>query len=297
MELQHLCGGTYILDGKTALIPLYRINDTDIILLDTGLAHGDREDLSALLEANHFCVRGIICTHAHYDHTGNARFLQQKYHCLVAMPEWEAGIAASPEAFRANYHSFSYGQCRAFFEEEWVKADVLIPQDANNFTFCAINFSIIPLFGHTVGQIGVVTPDNVAYLADSVIDAETLAHFKLPTMMDVAQDIATKNTLQALNCNAYILAHKKVVTDLGMQIEANLAHIGRTEAEMVGCLRGGMSKSEWLAAFSLAKEIHTKKEFNIGVLNRNFIDFVDYLCDFGRVKCEVTDSVARYFPA
>ena len=36
MELQKVLGSTYVAVGATALIPLYKLNDTDVVLLDTG---------------------------------------------------------------------------------------------------------------------------------------------------------------------------------------------------------------------------------------------------------------------
>jgi hydroxyacylglutathione hydrolase len=295
LDWKCVCGNTYVAEGKTALLPMYRLRPQEIVLLDTGLAHGDRAELDKFLEKNGLRVAGIICTHAHYDHTGNARYFQQKYHCPVAMPALEAFIAASPEALRANYQGFSYGDCRAFFQKEWVKCDEIIPQSADFFSFCGVSFGIIPLAGHTVGQIGIVTPDQIAYLADALIDAETLGGFKLPTMMDVERNMKSISALQPLSCNAYILAHKAVVTELAPVIRANLDHILSTKNALLSCLADGMLLSEWQVAFCKIKEIHAKKPFAIGVLRRNFHDFTDYLVDCGAVERRSENGVTRYF--
>ena len=50
MELLHIHKDTWAAVGATALIPFYRLTDTDIVLLDTGIAASDREGLTALLE-------------------------------------------------------------------------------------------------------------------------------------------------------------------------------------------------------------------------------------------------------
>jgi hydroxyacylglutathione hydrolase len=97
MDWKPVRGNTYVVVGKSALLPLYRLDQRRIILLDTGLAHGDREALTDFLEQNGLTVAGILCTHAHYDHTGNARYLQEKFRCPVVMPEREAFIAATPD--------------------------------------------------------------------------------------------------------------------------------------------------------------------------------------------------------
>ena len=84
MELRHVLGGTYVAVGATALLPLYKLNDTDVVLLDTGYAKLDRSGLTHLLEDNHFQLKGILCSHAHFDHTGNVRYLQDRYGAVAA---------------------------------------------------------------------------------------------------------------------------------------------------------------------------------------------------------------------
>ena len=42
MELRHVYGRTYAAVGATALMPVYKLTDTDIVLMDTGYAKLDR---------------------------------------------------------------------------------------------------------------------------------------------------------------------------------------------------------------------------------------------------------------
>ena len=58
MELLHIHQDTWAAVGATALIPFYRLTDTDIVLLDTGIAASDREGLTALLEEHG--LRGAV---------------------------------------------------------------------------------------------------------------------------------------------------------------------------------------------------------------------------------------------
>mgnify|MGYP007059233895 CR=1 FL=1 len=45
MELRHVLGSTYVAVAATALLPIYKLNDTDIVLLDTGYAKLARRGL------------------------------------------------------------------------------------------------------------------------------------------------------------------------------------------------------------------------------------------------------------
>lgn len=93
MELKHIVGRTWVAEGSTALLPVYFLTDRDIVLIDTGYARLDRTGLAHLIDDNGLCLRGVICSHAHFDHTGNVRYLQQRCGCL---PPSSSSRRASP---------------------------------------------------------------------------------------------------------------------------------------------------------------------------------------------------------
>ena len=49
MNLRHVYGKTYVAEATTALIPIYKLNDRDVVLFDTGYAKLDRSGLTNLL--------------------------------------------------------------------------------------------------------------------------------------------------------------------------------------------------------------------------------------------------------
>ena len=241
MELRRVYGNTYAAVGATALMPVYKLTERDIVLMDTGYARLDRSALTNLIEDNGFRLRGIICSHAHFDHTGNVRYLQQRYGCLAAAQIIEAGISVNPDAYRANYVALTYGKSREYLLEEGFPADVIIPADAEHLDFCGARFGILQLPGHSAGHIGVVTPDGAAYLGDCLIDEEQIAAAKLPTSMFIARDLESKESLRSLQCPAYIIAHKQVLTDIGPLIDRNIDFIHAKGRELLEDLEDGMS--------------------------------------------------------
>ena len=109
MELKHILGRTWAAEGATALLPVYFLTDRDIVLIDTGYAKLDRPGLTRLIDDNGLRLRGVICSHAHFDHTGNVRYLQQRYGCPAAIQLIEAGISVNPDSYRANFVALTYG--------------------------------------------------------------------------------------------------------------------------------------------------------------------------------------------
>lgn len=295
MELRHVYGNTYAAVGATALMPVYKLTDTDIVLMDTGYARLDRSALVNLIEGNGFRLRGILCSHAHFDHTGNVRFLQQRYGCQAAAQIIEAGISVNPDAYRANYVALTYGKSREYLLEECFPADVIIPADAGHLDFCGARFGILQLPGHSAGHIGVVTPDGVAYLGDCLIDEEQIAAAKLPTSMFIARDLESKESLRNLRRPAYIIAHKQVLTDIGPLIDRNIAFIHDKGRELLEDLEDGMSFDQWIYAFCQRENVRTRNEFKFSIVERNFANFVDWLTDEGKVEVRREFCAKHYF--
>ena len=295
MELRHVYGNAYAAVGATALMPVYKLTDTDIVLMDTGYARLDRSALVNLIEGNGFRLRGIICSHAHFDHTGNVRYLQQRYGCQAAAQIIEAGISVNPDAYRANYVALTYGKSREYLLEECFPADVIIPADAGHLDFCGARFGILQLPGHSAGHIGVVTPDGVAYLGDCLIDEEQIAAAKLPTSMFIARDLESKESLRNLRRPAYIIAHKQVLTDIGPLIDRNIAFIHDKGRELMDCLEDGMSFDQWIYAFCQRENVRTRNEFKFSIVERNFANFVDWLTDEGKVEVRREFCAKHYF--
>ena len=283
MELRHVLGRTWVAEASTALLPIYRVTDTDIILIDTGYAKLDRTGLTALIEDRGFHLRGIICSHAHFDHSGNVRYLQQRCGAKAAAHIIEAGISVNPDAYRANYVALTYGKSREFFLEECFVADTIIGPEDDFLDFCGVRFGILQLPGHSAGHIGVVTPDNVAYVGDCLIDQQQIDSAKLPTSMFIARDLQSKEFLRRTQYDAYILAHKSVVTDIAPLVDSNIAFIHRKAKELLNDLTDGMTFAQWISTFCQRENIRTKNELKFSIIERNFSNFVDWLTDEGRI--------------
>lgn len=298
MELLHVLGSTYAAAATTALLPVYKLTDRDIVLIDTGYAKLDRSALTNLIDENGWRVRAVLCSHAHWDHTGNVRYLQQRYGAQAAISLIEAGISVNPDSYRANYVALTYGKSRELFLEECFTADrVIFPQD-DHIDVDSARFGVLPLPGHSAGHIGFVTPDGVAYIGDCLLDSHEIAGAKLPTSMYIARDLESKESLRGADYPAYILAHKQVITDpaqLPALIDENIAFIHRKADELLEDLTDGMTFSDWIYAFCQRENIRTRQELKFSIVERNFTNFTDWLTDTGKVRIERDFCAKRYY--
>ena len=209
--------------------------------------------------------------------------MQQRCGAKAAAHIIEAGISVNPDAYRANYVALTYGKSREFFLEECFVADTIIGPEDDFLDFCGVRFGILQLPGHSAGHIGVVTPDNVAYVGDCLIDQQQIDSATLPTSMFIARDLQSKEFLRRTQYDAYILAHKSVVTDIAPLVDSNIAFIHRKAEELLNDLTDGMTFAQWISTFCQRENIRTKNELKFSIIERNFSNFVDWLTDEGRI--------------
>jgi hydroxyacylglutathione hydrolase len=75
--------------------------DTGFFLIDTGMTYA-RHQLEASLE--HLCchpgdLKLILLTHGDFDHTGNAKYLREKFHSQIAMHAGDTGMLENGDMF------------------------------------------------------------------------------------------------------------------------------------------------------------------------------------------------------
>ena len=144
MDMIHVLGDTYAAVGSTALLPIYKLDARNIVLMDTGYAKLDRSGLTNLLDANGLVPKYVLCSHAHFDHTGNARYLQQRYGAKAIISLIEAGISVNPDSYRANYVALTYGKIQELFLEECFTADRVLRESDTSLTLDGRTFGILP---------------------------------------------------------------------------------------------------------------------------------------------------------
>ena len=82
LTLHRIKGNTYYIDGMTN-IGLYKLNETDVVLIDTPIKKLAPK-LYELLKENNFNLKYIVNTHSHPDHTGCNDYLMKKFpDCMI----------------------------------------------------------------------------------------------------------------------------------------------------------------------------------------------------------------------
>lgn len=294
MNVRSVKGNTYCIDTGREYIPFYKINNKDIVMLDTGLFEEERRKIDLLLEEMEFNVVAIICTHVHIDHIGNSEYLRKKYNCKVAMSEGEAFLCKNIMNLKILYGSLSLRDIENYFGHMLVKVEIIIKDNDKKVNVGGANFIITRTPGHTIDHICITTPDNVTYLGDSLMSYDVINSSKMPYAFNIKEELRSKEKIRTLDSSRYIVAHKGIYNEINGLIDENIDFYKTTAEKILRLIDEVMTKEELIRRIA--------KEFNINIRNirkYNLIErivnsYIDYLIETKKINVLLDDGVIKY---
>lgn len=190
------------------------------ILIDTGISNKRTEIEKALESAG--CLPGnlklIILTHGDFDHMGNAAYIREKYQAPIAMHLSDAGMVEYGDmswnrkansvlstAFRYAPFFFSAFLCFSKSSKlERFKPDFTV-DEGYGFSEYGFDAKVIHIPGHSMGSIGILTPENDLFCGDLFVNRgkPILNHL----MDDLAAAQKSVEKLSILKINTIYPAH------------------------------------------------------------------------------------------
>lgn len=294
MDILKVKGSTYCLDTGMTYIPFYKINNEEIIMLDTGWKRGERQGIEEALERNNYRVAAILNSHAHIDHIGNNSYFKKKYNSIIAMAAYEALICSSEENLKLYYSSQALKLVKEHFGHMVCKTDIIIKEDENEISLCGVNFRIIHTPGHSPAHICIITPDNVAYLGDTLISYEVMEGAKMPYAYILSEDMQSKAKLHDLNCNKYVVAHKGMYESINKLIDDNMDFYESRAMRIYDVIDKPMTLEEILKAVIKSFNIRVNSIFRYYMMERMLRSYVDYLYDIDKLKLIIENGFLMY---
>lgn len=293
MEIRNVLGNTYIIDTGIRYIPFYKINNEEIVMMDSGLKE-ERENLQNLLDENGLRIASLLCSHAHVDHIGNNSYFRERYGCTVAMPEFEAMIARSVTHLKAYYANIAVSDIEERFGQMVGETDFPIGRDQEEITLCGARFGIIHTPGHSPDHICIVTPDDVVYLGDAIISRKTIDASKMPYAFILSEDLLSKRKLYDLKHRKYIVAHKGVYDEITDLITENINfYLGRS-VHILKLVTRPMTMEDILKEILVAFRIRVETPKKYVVMERMMRSYVEYLKDTGELELVLENGFLKY---
>lgn len=291
--LEHVLGDTWCIVTGYCRIPLYMPDRARAVMIDSGLRHPDREGILALLEQEHIRVATLLTSHFHPDHVGNHTALKAAHGCAVYMTPFARIMSRDPSNLQAvGYETYTLRKARGPYS--YCGPDQIIPEGAEEICVDGITFRLLWLPGHAVEQVGFITPDDVAYLSDTVLSDHVLQAVRLPYYTCLRLDLQTKELLKNLRCRRYILAHNGVCDELCDLIDRNIA-TAREKLRLVEAQAKDWCTLEQLCAAVMA---HLNMDLNAEAKviggKRNIQVLVEYLVETERLVFRVREGYVEY---
>ena len=219
-ELVQVSENCYYIQSP-AKIGLIKLNDQDVVLIDSGNDKDAGRKVRQILDANKWKLKAIYNTHANADHIGGNKYLQAQTGCKIYVPGIDCEFTRSPVLEPA----FLYGG----YPPKDLRQKFLMAQasDAEYLTKEALpeGFEAIPLPGHFFDMVGFRTPDDVVYLADCLSSRETLEKYRIGFIYDVAAYLKTLEMVKTMEAKLFIPAHAAVTDSIAELAQYNIDQV------------------------------------------------------------------------
>ncbi len=241
--LQHIAGDFYYLPGAVQIGVLAAGGKA--IAIDSGVDEGAPRKLLKALEAASLRLAAIVNTHSHADHCGGNAFLKKRTGVPIYAPPIEAAFIQHP----VLEPSYFFGAVP--FKDvagKWLMAapsavDHVLGERA---TIAGIAFECVPLPGHSIGQVGIATPE-VLWCADALMSGEILEKYKPMYVYDPDAHRQTLERLKGMRKGITVGAHFPPLADPGPLIAANLQNLEECEAAVLEAVEGPATTEEVVA--------------------------------------------------
>jgi hydroxyacylglutathione hydrolase len=158
---------------KISYVNCYLVKtDGGDFLIDTGMTNA-RKQLASAIE--HFCAQSgdlklILLTHGDFDHTGNARYLREKFKSRIAMHAGDAGMLKNGDMFwNRKFNNRLLKKLMPLFirfgEEDQCSPDLLL-EDGASLQEYGLDAQVLNTPGHSSGSICILTSAHDLFCGD-----------------------------------------------------------------------------------------------------------------------------------
>lgn len=203
-----------------AKIGVYKIDDEQICLIDSGSDKDAGRKVRQILEREGWKLHAIINTHSNADHIGGNQYLVQQTGCSIYASSIEAAFTKHPilepaflyggYPFKDLRHKFLMARESPVFDVSQMKKDDLLK-----------DLELISLPGHFFQMIGIRTPDDTVFLADCLSSRATLEKYRVSFIYDVAAYLETLDKVATMKAGLFVPAHAEAAGSVAELAEYN----------------------------------------------------------------------------
>ena len=275
MELVKAGEKTYYIQNPTN-IGVYKINDNDVYLIDTGNDKDAGRKILKIIDEQGWNVKGIITTHSNADHIGGNQIIQDRTGCEI----YAKGIEKCFSEYPILEPSFLYGG----YPFKDIRNKFLMAKESKVIEIDKIpdGLEYFSIKGHYFDMIGIKTSDNVFFLGDSLFSEQTISKYHLFFIYDIREYLNTLDYLDTLEGNLFIPSHCEATKSIKDLININRNKIMEIRDSICNICKNEKTHEEIL------KEIFDKYNLNMDanqyiLVGSTVRSYLSYLYDIGKL--------------
>ena len=282
MDLNFLAKKTAFIDAVVNLGLL--VNDENALLIDGGIEASIAKKVLKLIQGRNLKLTGLILTHAHADHTGGAAYIKNTLNIPVMASFKEKPFIEHPHL--EPFYLFGGAAPLKLMENKFLQAapcPVDICLEPGNQNLLGFAFDVIPLPGHTQGQIGVAYQGTI-YLADALFAPEILKKHGLPYFVDIGAALDTLDMLRQSNYDFYVPSHGITVQNPAELIQANINYLEELADMVLGFVEKPQTTTELLGKIFRKKNLTVNNPGQFYLMQASLQGLLSYLSNTGKVN-------------
>ncbi len=294
MGLKKIRGNTYYIHGATN-IGVYAFKNKNCVLIDTGINNTVARRIERVLIDNRFHPKYIINTHSHLDHCGgNNYFLENYPGCILYASKGESIFMENPEF--TSYTLFASSGLKSMKGmNNPIEVDYILEYGINKID--NDKFNVIPLRGHSIEQIGIITENKVCFLGDSIFSDAILEKYSLPFIYSVEDFLETLCYIKDIDADCFVLSHSDYIysrEEIGALADRNIENVEYYCDLCLTLLEQPLTREQLLKNVTILKELpmdRNKYYINFAAISA----FISYLYNKGAVDTFLEDGVMYYY--
>ena len=231
-ELIQVSEHDYYIDCPSRM-GIVKTGENEVVMIDSGNDASAGKKALRVIQANGWQLKAIYNTHAHADHIGGNKYLQDNTGCRIYANEKECDFIRHTE-LESGFLCGGYPAAELMNKFFYAKPSVVDQVSCENLPE---GFEIIFLPGHTEDQVGFLTPDRTAYIGDALVSEETLNKYAISYVYDIETYLETIEKVRSLEATCFVPSHAVHQTEIRTLCDVNSRVVKEVGAEILKMLK------------------------------------------------------------